>query len=53
MCVAMDVALFTGASISVAGASHLRIAIGVLCSAVLFGLTVKALRRSGRGTLRP
>jgi hypothetical protein len=47
MCVAMDVALFTGASISVASASHLRIAIGVLCGAVLFGLTVKGLRRPG------
>ena len=43
MCVAMDVALLTGASISAASASHLRTAIVVLCGAVLFGLAVKAL----------
>jgi hypothetical protein len=48
MCIAMYVALFTGASISVASASHIRTAIAVLCSAVLFGLTVKGLRRAGR-----
>jgi len=53
MCVAMYVALFTGASISVASASHIRTAIGVLCSAVLFGLTVKGLRRAGRETFAP
>jgi hypothetical protein len=53
MCVAMYVALFTGASISVASASHIRIAILVLCSVVLFGLTVKGLRRAGRKTLTP
>jgi hypothetical protein len=51
MCVAMYVALFTGASISVASASHIRTAIGVLCSAVLFGLAVKGLRRAGRETV--
>jgi hypothetical protein len=53
MCVAMYVALFTGASISVACASHIRTAIAVLCSAVLFGLTVKGLRRAGRETPAP
>jgi hypothetical protein len=45
---AMYVALFTGASISVASASHIRTAIGFFCSAVLFGLTVKGLRRAVR-----
>jgi hypothetical protein len=53
MCVAMYVALFTSASISVASASHIRTAIGVLCGAVLFGLTVKGLRRAGRESLAP
>ncbi len=47
MCIAMYVALFTGASISVASASHIRTAIAVLCGAVLVGLTVKVLRRAG------
>jgi hypothetical protein len=48
ICMAMYVALFTGASISVASASHIRTAIGFFCSAVLFGLTVKGLRRAVR-----
>jgi hypothetical protein len=51
MCVAMYVALFTGASISVAFASHIRTAIGLLCIIVLFCLTVKGQRRSERKTL--
>jgi hypothetical protein len=53
MCVAMYVALFTGASISVASASHIRATLVVLCIAVLFGLTVKILLRAGRGTVAP
>jgi hypothetical protein len=53
MCVAMYVALFTGASISVASASHIRTAIGVLCIAVLFSITVRFLRRAGRETVAP
>jgi len=48
MCVAMDVALLTGASFSLANASHLRTAIVVLCSAALFILTLKGLRRVSR-----
>jgi len=48
MCVAMYVALFTGATISVASASHIRTAVGVWCGAVLLGLTVKGLRRARR-----
>jgi hypothetical protein len=53
MCVAMYVALFTGASISAASASHIRTAIVVLCSAVLLCLMVKGLRRAGPETKGP
>ena len=53
ICLAMYVALFTGASISVASASHIRTGIGVLCGAVLFGLVVKGLRRAGRKNPSP
>ncbi|HEX4645655.1 MAG TPA: hypothetical protein VH598_08600, partial [Verrucomicrobiae bacterium] len=45
VCVAMYVALFSGASISVARASNLRTSLMILCAAALLGLSVKRLCR--------
>jgi hypothetical protein len=45
VCIAMYVALFSGAGISVASASNLRIALLTLCVAALLCLTLKRLRR--------
>lgn len=48
MCVAMYVALFTGAGISISAASSLRTALIVLCAATLLGLALRGLVRRAR-----
>jgi hypothetical protein len=45
VCLAMDVALISGAGISIASASKLRISLLVLCLAALLGLALKHLCR--------
>jgi len=45
MCVAMYFMLFTGVSISAAGASNLRLATLILCSTLLFGAVLWTLSR--------
>jgi hypothetical protein len=45
MCVAAYVALFSGVSISVTSASHLRTALLILCIAALLRLALKHLGR--------
>lgn len=45
LCIAMYVALFTGAGISVATASTFRTALAILCVTTLLGLALKALGR--------
>ena len=47
LCVAMYVALFTGASISLAHASLLRTGVMALCVATLVGLFLRKILRAG------
>ena len=49
-CVAMYVALFSGAGISVTSASYLRTALLVVCLAALLFLALSRLRRRSLGT---
>ena len=48
VCLAMDVALISGAGISIASASKLRISLLVLCLAALLCVALKHLCRLGR-----